>query len=119
MQLIRGLHNFTAQETSPCVLTIGNFDGVHLGHQRILARVKEKARTEQRVSSVMVFEPQPLEWFKPDAAPPRIMSLRDKLTALRQHGVERVFCARFNKEFQRLSAGEFVRKVLVQGLNVR
>ncbi len=119
MQLIRGIHNFQGQGTSPCVLTIGNFDGVHLGHQRILARVKEKAREQQWASSVMLFEPQPMEWFKPEQAPARIMSLRDKLTVLRQHNIERVFCARFNKSFQSLSAGDFVRRVLVEGLNVR
>lgn len=119
MQLIRGIHNFQGQKAGPCVLTIGNFDGVHLGHQRILAQVKEKAKEQQLLSSVMVFEPQPLEWFRPDQAPARIMSLRDKLTALRSYGVERVFCARFNKSFQSLSASEFVKQVLVEGLNVR
>lgn len=119
MQLIRGIHNFQGQEAGPCVLTIGNFDGVHLGHQRILAQVKEKAKEQQLLSSVMVFEPQPLEWFRPDQAPARIMSLRDKLTALRNYGIERVFCARFNKSFQSLSASEFVKQVLVKGLNVR
>lgn len=119
MQLIRGIHNFKGQAASPCVLTIGNFDGVHLGHQRILARVHEKAQEQQWASSVMLFEPQPLEWFKPEQAPARIMSLRDKLTALRGYGVERVFCARFDKSFQSLSAGEFVKRVLVDGLNVR
>jgi len=119
MQLIRGIHNFQGQGTSPCVLTIGNFDGVHLGHQRILARVKEKAQEHQWASSVMLFEPQPLEWFRPEQAPARIMSLRDKLIALRGYGVERVFCARFNKSFQTLSAGDFVKQVLVDGLNVR
>lgn len=118
MQLIRGIHNFQQQDVSPCVLTIGNFDGVHLGHQRIIARVNEVAAEQGVNSAVMVFEPQPLEWIRPDKAPPRIMTLRDKLIALECNHVERVFCARFNDAFQSLSAGEFVERVLVKGLNV-
>lgn len=119
MRLVRGLHNLHGQQASPCVLTIGNFDGVHLGHQRILARVNERAAAQGLQSAVMIFEPQPIEWFRPEQAPARLMSLRDKLRALQHHGVQKVFCARFNKTFQSLSAGEFVQRVLVNGLNVR
>jgi len=119
MRLVRGLHNLHGQQATPCVLTIGNFDGVHLGHQRILARVNERAAAEDLQSAVMIFEPQPIEWFRPDQAPARLMSLRDKLRALQCYGVQKVFCARFNKAFQSLSASEFVQYVLVDGLNVR
>src|SRR5699024_10268750 len=117
--LVRGLHNLQGDKAAPCVLTIGNFDGVHLGHQRIIARVNEKAAAQDLLSAVMIFEPQPIEWFRPAQAPARLMSLRDKLCTLKKYGVQKVFCARFNKAFQSLSAGEFVQRVLVDGLNVR
>ncbi|HAJ44264.1 MAG TPA: bifunctional riboflavin kinase/FAD synthetase, partial [Alcanivorax sp.] len=93
MRLIRGIHNLRASHRG-CVATIGNFDGVHLGHQRILDQVIDEARARGKLATVMLFEPQPQEFFCPDQAPARLNSLRDKLIALRDYGVDQVLCAR-------------------------
>lgn len=88
MKVFRGLPN--AESRAPCALTIGNFDGVHRGHQALLARVREAADARGLPVCVMTFEPHPREFFDPAGAPPRIAMLRDKLEALREHGVDRV-----------------------------
>ena len=118
MELIRGLHNLRPRHRG-CVATIGNFDGVHLGHQRILERVRGEARARGLKSAVMLFEPQPQEFFAPEQAPPRLMTLRDKLRALADAGVDQVLCCRFNDAFRSQSADTFVRRILVDGLGVR
>ncbi|WP_348677948.1 bifunctional riboflavin kinase/FAD synthetase [Alcanivorax profundi] len=117
MRLIRGIHNLRETHRG-CVATIGNFDGVHLGHQRILDQVITEARRRGLKSTVMLFEPQPQEFFAPDQAPPRLMSLRDKLIALREAGVDQVLCVRFNARFRALTAEAFVTGLLVDGLGV-
>ena len=117
MELIRGVHNLRPRHRG-CVLTIGNFDGVHLGHQRILQRVREQADLLGLRPAVMLFEPQPMEFFAPDQAPPRLMSLRDKICALHRAGVEVLMCARFDERFRSQSAEEFVRHLLLDGLGV-
>ncbi|MAX55002.1 MAG: bifunctional riboflavin kinase/FMN adenylyltransferase [Alcanivoracaceae bacterium] len=117
MRLIRGIHNLRETHRG-CVATIGNFDGVHLGHQRILDQVITEARRRGLKSTVMLFEPQPQEFFAPDQAPPRLMSLRDKLIALREAGVDQVLCVRFNARFRALTAEAFVKGLLVDGLGV-
>ena len=81
MELIRGIHNIKAHH-SGCVLTIGNFDGVHLGHQVVLNKLSDKAKEIGLPSTVMTFEPQPLELFAKDKAPARLTRLRDKFTQL-------------------------------------
>lgn len=118
MRLIRGIHNL-GPEHRGCVATIGNFDGVHLGHQRILEQVIDEARQREALATVMLFEPQPQEFFAPDKAPARLTSLRDKLVALRACGVDQVLCARFNQAFRSLSAEAFVQELLVKGLDAR
>lgn len=118
MELIRGAHNLRARHHG-CVATIGNFDGVHRGHQRIVAAVIERARALGVASTVMLFEPQPQEFFAGDKAPARLMRLRDKVAALAALGVDRVFCVRFDAAFRALTAGEFVQRLLVDGLGVR
>ncbi|MCC4308823.1 bifunctional riboflavin kinase/FAD synthetase [Alcanivorax marinus] len=117
MRLIRGIHNLRPAHRG-CVATIGNFDGVHLGHQRILAHVIEEARARDKLATVMLFEPQPQEFFTPEQAPARLMSLRDKLIALRDQGVDQVLCARFTEGFRSLTAEAFVRDLLVAGLGI-
>ena len=117
MRLIRGIHNLRASHRG-CVATIGNFDGVHLGHQRILDQVIDEARARGKLATVMLFEPQPQEFFCPDQAPARLNSLRDKLIALRDYGVDQVLCARFNESFRSLTAEAFVRDLLVEGLGI-
>jgi riboflavin kinase / FMN adenylyltransferase len=118
MQLVRGLHNLRPQHRG-CVATIGNFDGVHRGHQAILARLRERAVELGLPSCVVIFEPQPREFFAPDTAPARLARLRDKLDLLAGEGVDLVLCLAFNQRLSKLSAAEFVDTVLVDGLGVK
>ncbi|WP_416426958.1 bifunctional riboflavin kinase/FAD synthetase [Pseudomonas sp. App30] len=118
MQLVRGLHNLRPQHRG-CVATIGNFDGVHRGHQAILARLRERARELGVPSCVVIFEPQPREYFAPETAPARLARLRDKLALLAEEGVDRVLCLAFNQRLSKLSAAEFVDTILVDGLGVQ
>lgn len=115
---IRGLHNLRPWHRG-CVATIGSFDGVHLGHQAILRQLIDVARQHQLPAVVIVFEPQPHEFFSGDKAPARLMRLRDKIQALLAAGVQRVLCVRFNEELRSLSAEAFVEKVLLDGLGIK
>ncbi|MDB5980414.1 MAG: Riboflavin kinase [Pseudomonas sp.] len=118
MQLVRCLHNLRPQHRG-CVATIGNFDGVHRGHQAILARLRERAVELGLPSCVVIFEPQPREFFAPETAPARLTRLRDKLELLAGEGVDLVLCLAFNQRLRKLSAAEFVDKILVDGLGVK
>ena len=118
MQLVRGLHNLRPSHRG-CVATIGNFDGVHCGHQGVLARLRERAAQAGLPSCVVIFEPQPREFFAPDTAPARISSLREKLELLREAGIDRVLCLTFNRRLRELSAEQFVHQILVEGLGVK
>ncbi len=122
MKVFRGLPN--AESRRPCALTIGNFDGVHLGHRALLARVAEAASRLGVETAVMTFEPHPREFFAQLAgdvsrAPRRIANLRDKLQSLEAAGVDRVIVEHFNARFASLSPEEFVRDVLVEGMHVK
>lgn len=118
MELIRGLHNLRDQHRG-CVATIGNFDGVHLGHHRVLEQVREKAQALGLPSVAIVFEPQPREFFERDKAPPRLTRFRDKFTLLRDHGIDRVFCLHFNQRLRALTAEAFIDQLLLNGLEVK
>ncbi|VAW98062.1 FMN adenylyltransferase / Riboflavin kinase [hydrothermal vent metagenome] len=118
MELIRGLHNLRPQHHG-CVATIGNFDGVHLGHQHVLEQLATKAKQFGCPSTVITFEPQPLEYFAGGAAPARLMRLRDKVNALRRYKVGRILSLRFNKALADMPYQEFIERVLVKGLGVR
>lgn len=118
MELIRGVHNLRARHRS-CVATIGNFDGVHLGHRAIIRQVTEKANKMGLPSAVMVFEPQPREFFSPDEAPARLMTFREKCEVLAELGIDRVLCVKFNKHFCLQSAADFCEDVLVSGMGIR
>lgn len=117
-EFIRGLHRLE-QRHYGCVATIGAFDGVHLGHQAILRQVIGKARELGVPSLVMVFEPQPHEYFSRERAPARLTRLREKVKALFTAGVDRVLCLQFNSALRSLSAHDFVGRVLVQGLGIK
>ena len=118
MELIRGLHNLRRQHRG-CVATIGNFDGVHLGHRHVLSQLQQAASEHGLPSLVMTFEPTPREYFAPEAAPVRLTALRDKLEALQQSEVERVLCLRFDARLANMPAPDFIREVLVEQLGVR
>ncbi len=122
MKVFRGLPN--AESRAPCALTIGNFDGVHRGHQALLARVREAASDLGVEAAVMTFEPHPREFFAQQAgdlsrAPTRIANLRDKLQSLANTGIDRVIVEHFNAHFASLSPQDFIEKVLVQGLHMK
>jgi riboflavin kinase/FMN adenylyltransferase len=122
MKVFRGLPN--AESRAPCALAIGNFDGVHRGHQMLLAQLREAATRLGLETAVMTFEPHPREFFAQRAgdlskAPTRIASLRDKLQSLANAGVDRVIVEHFNAHFAALTPEEFVSKVLVDGLHVK
>jgi len=118
MKFIRGIHNLREQHRG-CVLTIGNFDGVHRGHQALLARLREEGRKRKLPVVVMLFEPQPLELFAADKAPARLTRLREKLRYLQKAGVDAVLCLRFDRRFAAQSAHSFVADLLVDKLDVR
>ena len=118
MEFIRGLNNVKPHHKG-CILTIGKFDGVHRGHQAVLANVIEKASSLSLPATVMVFEPQPEEVFTPDKAPARISPLREKYELLRQQGVDRLLAVRFNAQFAKQSADTFVHDLLVDKLGVK
>jgi len=119
MQLIRGIHNIQSNEEKGCTLTIGNFDGVHLGHQRVIEALVKKARELDCIATVIVFEPQPQELFSPNSAPARLSRLRDKYTLLKRLGVQRLICINFNRKFANICAQDFIEKLLVKKLNVK
>jgi len=122
MQLIRGLHNLGLVKgalSKGCVLTIGNFDGLHLGHQQVLQAVAQEAKQNGLPSVVMMFEPLPIEFFAPDKAPVRLMNLREKLQAFQTTEIDYVLLVRFNAKFAGLTAEQFVQQVLLDGLNIK
>ena len=118
MKFIRGIHNLNEQHRG-CVLTIGNFDGVHRGHQALMSRLCEEGRKRNLPVVVMVFEPQPLELFAGDKAPARLTRLREKLRYLAEAGVDKVLCVRFDRRFAALSAQSFISELLVEKLDVK
>ncbi|MES0873425.1 bifunctional riboflavin kinase/FAD synthetase [Sinimarinibacterium thermocellulolyticum] len=118
MELVRGLHNLRAGATG-CALTIGNFDGVHRGHQALIGRTVALARRLGVPATVLSFEPTPREFFAPECAPGRISTLRGKLLDLRALGVDRLIVQRFDRGFAACEAGDFVRDILCARLGIR
>ena len=118
MQLFRGLPD-SADRHRPIALTIGNFDGVHRGHQAMLARLSEAAEDLALPSAVLTFDPHPREFFAPGAAPPRLSTLRSKLEQFAAHGIAEVHVARFDAALAALPAERFIDDVLVRRLGTR
>lgn len=118
MELVRGLANLRDPHRGS-VVTIGNYDGVHRGHQHMLATVTARARELGMPATVVTFEPTPREYFEGDSAPARLMRLREKLEALPLYGVDRVVVLRFDRRMQAMGADEFVERLLVRGLGAR
>lgn len=117
MEVIRGRYNIQAHHHG-CALTIGNFDGVHLGHQALIAELKRRAQQHGLTSCVVTFEPHPYEYFDRNVKP-RLTRLREKLEALAHFGVDRVLVLPFNQDLADLSAEGFVREVLVKQLGAK
>jgi len=119
MELIRGLYNLRPRHRG-CVATIGNFDGVHLGHQAVLEQLSEQADELGLPLVVITFEPYPQEFFSPAGESlPRLTRFREKLQALRHYGVDRVLSLGFDQALSRMSAEDFIDCLLVSGLDVR
>lgn len=122
MQVFRGFHH--AALAPACALTIGNFDGVHRGHQAMLALLRSEAEHRGLPSTVLTFEPHPRDYFaalagKPELAPSRIATLRDKLSELERCGVDQVVILPFDQKLASLSPQAFIDQVIVHGLRAR
>ena len=118
MEFIQGAHNLHDGHR-PCVATIGNFDGIHRGHQAVIESLHAAGRRLGLPTTVIVFEPQPREFFAPERAPGRIMRLRDKLRVLGRLGVARTLCLRFDARLAAEPAEAFIERLLVGALDVR
>lgn len=118
MELVRGEYNLRPRHRG-CVATIGNFDGVHLGHQTVLGQLSEKAAEMNVASMVISFEPYPMEFFAAEKAPARLTRLREKVRALTRYAVDRMLCLRFDAAFAAMPAQQFIDDVLVAKLDVR
>ncbi len=117
-QLIRGLSHINALFKGG-VVTIGNFDGVHQGHQVLLSNVVKTAKSLHLPSTVITFEPQPLEYLVPKKSVPRLTRLREKFYLLSKAGIDNVLIIRFDEDFARLSADEFIQSLLIDKLKVK
>ncbi len=118
MQLIRGLHNLT-RRLPPSAITIGNFDGVHRGHQQVIQQLKEVAAAFELPTVVIIFEPQPIEYFAPEKAPKRLSRFREKINFLKAQAIDYLICLHFDQNLANQSAAEFVEDLLVDKLNAR
>lgn len=118
MKVIDGLDNLKEHLPYP-VLTLGNFDGVHLGHQKIFRELKERARLKNGTSVVYTFVPHPLRVIAPERAPRLLTTYKDKIRLIEQSGIDAIICAHFTREFANISAEDFVRKVLCETIGAR
>lgn len=118
MELIRGLHNLRPRHRG-CALTIGNFDGVHRGHQAVFAQLAEIAKSKAVPGTALTFEPQPREFFSGENAPARLTRFREKMEALARTPLERVVVEPFTNSFSQLSPEAFINDVLIEALDVR
>ncbi len=118
MKIIDGLENVKQQIPYP-VLTLGNFDGVHLGHQAIFRMLIERAREKSGTSVVYTFVPHPLRVIAPERAPRLLTTYKDKITLIEECGIDVIICSNFTKEFANISAEDFVREILCRALDVK
>lgn len=118
MEIIRGEHNIRPRHRG-CVATIGNFDGVHRGHQAVIAALEDKARARGARSTVVLFEPQPAEYFARAVPPARLTRLREKAELLAGLGVDQLLVLPFDQHLASRPADEFVRRCLIDGLDIR
>ena len=120
MRLVRHLEDLPYPDLdSGSVVTIGAYDGIHLGHQQLLERVTHVAAYEGLISVVMSFEPTPKEFFGGERPPARLMRFREKFESLESHGIDLFYCPRFAAPMRDIPAADFIRRVLIHGLNAR
>jgi riboflavin kinase / FMN adenylyltransferase len=118
MELVRGLHNISPRHQG-CVLTVGNYDGVHLGHQHMIGVLKLRAAEFRTAATVLVFEPSSKEFIDPEGAPPRLTRWREKFLALSAQGVDRLVTLRFDEYMRAMTPQCFVDELIVESLGTR
>ena len=118
MELVRGLHNISRRHRG-CVLTVGNYDGVHLGHQKMIGALKSRATELRSAATVLVFEPSSKEFIDPEGAPPRLTRWREKFLALAAQGVDRLVTLRFDEYIRAMTPECFVDELIVAALGTR
>ncbi len=118
MRIVRGIEQLAKHDRGR-VIALGNFDGLHLAHQELVHRVVERANAKDWVSSLMVFDPHPIELLFPDRAPRLLTLPEQRAVLLEQYGVDELIIAAFTEEFSRLSPDEFAARILTEGCGVR
>ncbi len=118
MKFVRGILNITPNPDG-CVLTLGNFDGIHLGHQQIVSLVKQQSDRLGIPSAVLFFEPQPREYFTHTRSPARLTTLHEKYSFMNKLGIDYLYCLRFSDRFADISADDFITEILLAKFNVR
>jgi riboflavin kinase / FMN adenylyltransferase len=119
MQILTDLRKYKARPFQPIVLALGNFDGFHLGHQKLLRYVVSQAKKERALSAVLTFPQHPHSMLHPESKPMMLMSVEQKLSCLAQAGIDLCFLQSFTPEFSKLTPEDFVTKVLVKKLRIR
>lgn len=118
MRIIDGVEHISKNIPYP-VMTIGNFDGVHRGHQKIFHLLVKKAREKNGTSVVFTFEPHPLRIIAPERAPKLLTPFKEKAKLIRSHGIDLLICANFTNDFARISAEDFVKDILVGSVGAK
>ncbi|AHG60220.1 bifunctional riboflavin kinase/FAD synthetase [Buchnera aphidicola] len=118
MNIIRGIHNIK-EMNSNSVVTIGNFDGIHLGHQKLFSYIHKIGQEYKIPTIIILFEPQPLEFLKNKDAPVRITTFREKIKRISYFNINKVLCIRFNNFFKSLSAEDFIINILINKLHIK
>lgn len=119
LKKIKLVRHLPAQQSAPCAAAIGNFDGLHLGHQKVITQLVQKAKALHLIPTVITFEPLPQTYLTPQKPVLRLCSLRQKIRLLSEYGIEQVFCIRFNAKFAQCSAFDFIQKYLIDAYQVR
>lgn len=118
MEVIRGEHNIRSRHQG-CVVSVGNYDGLHPGHRQVIKQLIEFGQELNLLATIVGFEPHPLEFFVGDAAPARLMTVREKVEAMRELGVDQFCCLRFNHALANTEPEEFVERVLIRKLGTK
>ena len=118
MQLIRTIYSHKS-DSSGVVATIGNFDGVHLGHQAVINKITQHSARLNIPSMVIAFEPSAKEFFLEAKAPPRLTNFREKFSFICSYGIDQFVCLKFNHALANMPAEEFIEKILVNTLHIK